>query len=82
MEKMELETYIVDKGNTSYVKMLAVERVLEQLYNIVADGILGGEALGPGKNFALVQSGLLDRETESETEREGAIGAHFVDGRC
>lgn len=62
--------------------MLAVERILQQLHNVVADSVFGGEALGPCKNFPLVQGGLFDGETEGKPERKGVIllGVHLVEG--
>ena len=53
--------------------MFAVECVLEQLDNIVADGVLGREAFSPCQDLAPVQSGLLNGKAEGETEWYGGI---------
>ena len=44
-------TYVIDKRDALHVQMFSVERVLQQLDNVVADGILCRETLGPGQNL-------------------------------
>ena len=68
----EVSTHVVDECNTLDVQMLAVERVLEKLDDVLADRVLGGKALGPSEKEALVECSLLDRE--GECEAEGQIG--------
>ncbi len=50
--------------------MFPVEGILQQLDDIVTDGVLCGKALGPREDLPLIQSGLLDRETERKTQRQ------------
>jgi hypothetical protein len=45
------------------VDVLSVKSILQELDDIVADGVFGREPLGPGEESALIQGGLLDRET-------------------
>lgn len=54
---------VVDEGGTPDMHVLAVESVLQELDDVVADGVLASESLGPGEELSLVQGGLLDRET-------------------
>ena len=61
-------THIVDKRDTLHVKVFPVEGVLQQLDDIVANGVLCGEALGPRENLPLIQCGLFDGEAERESK--------------
>ena len=45
------------------MNVLSVKSILQELDDVVSDGILGREPLGPCEKSALVQGGLLDRET-------------------
>ena len=54
---------VVDEGGTPNRDVLAVEGVLQELDDVVTDGVLGSKSLGPGEKLSLVQSGLLDGET-------------------
>ena len=50
------------------MQVLAVEGVLQELYNIVSDGMLRREAFRPSQNFPLVERGLLDWKGEGEAK--------------
>lgn len=54
---------VVDESGTPDVDVLAVESVLQELDDVVTDGVLASESLGPGEELSLVQGGLLDGET-------------------
>ena len=41
------DTYVVDQSNTFDMHMLSIERVLKKFDDIIANGVLCGEALGP-----------------------------------
>jgi hypothetical protein len=70
---MNILAHIVDEGYTSDMQVFSIECILQQLYHIIADSVLGREALGPREDLTLVQSCLLDRETERQTQRQGRI---------
>ena len=74
---MRIIAYIVHKGHTLDVKVLAVKRILEQLDDIIADGVLGREAFCPCEDLALVQGSLFYGETEGETEWESGIAVVY-----
>lgn len=46
----------------------SVERILEQLSDIIADRILGAKALRPGQECAACKRSLFDREAEGKAE--------------
>ena len=50
------------------MQVLAVEGVLQELYNIVSDGMLRREAFRPSQNLPLVERGLLDWKGEGEAK--------------
>lgn len=45
--------------------VFSVKGVLEELDDVVSDGVFRGEALGPGQDLSRGQRSLLDREAES-----------------
>lgn len=55
-------THVIHQRAAAHVHVLAVERVLEQAHDVVADGVLGGEALRPRQELAGVERGLFDGE--------------------
>jgi hypothetical protein len=56
-------TYVVDEGAAPDLDVLGVESILQELDDILTDGVLAVEPLGPGKKLSLVKCGLLDGET-------------------
>lgn len=58
--------------------VFSIEGVLEELNDVVVDGVFGGEAFCPGEEFSPVNRGLLDGETESHSEMEVAAGVAKV----
>ena len=61
----KVSTHVVDECNTLDVQMLAVEGVLQELDDVLADRVLGSKAFCPCKKEALVECSLLDRETST-----------------
>lgn len=55
-------THVVYQCAALDFDVLGVQGILQQLNNIVADGVLACETFGPGKESSLVESGLFDRE--------------------
>ena len=64
----ERKAHIIDKSNAFYMHMFPVKCILQQFDHVVPDGMLGGKAFGPRKNFARVERGLFDWEGEGQAE--------------
>ena len=64
------QTHIIDKRNALDVQVFTIECVLQQLHDIVSNGILCRKPLGPREDLPLIQGGLLDWETERKTQRQ------------
>lgn len=64
------------------MQMFPVEGVLQQLHDVVSDGILCGKALRPCEDFPSVESGLLDRETEGKAKGYCGFWKVVEGGRC
>ena len=53
------QTHIIDKRNALDVQVFTIECVLQQLHDIVSDGILCRKPLGPREDLSTVESSLL-----------------------
>jgi hypothetical protein len=64
--------------------MLPIKGILQQLHHVMSDGILRGEALGPGQYLARVERGLLDGEGKRKSEVDNVRSTRFggVGGIC
>lgn len=66
-------THIIDQRTAAHVHVLAVERVLEQAHDVVADGVLGSESLRPRQELASVERSLLDGEPGCQRGSSSAV---------
>lgn len=58
-----LLAYVIDQSAAPDLDVLGVEGILQKLYDVVTDGVLAVESLGPGEELSLVKCGLLNGET-------------------
>ncbi|KAI3479103.1 hypothetical protein L1887_58897 [Cichorium endivia] len=65
---------VVDERAALDLDVLAVERILQELDDVLARSVGAVEALGPVDEVAAVDGGLLDGEAECEAEEEDVVG--------
>ena len=61
-------TYVVDQSEAFDTHVFSIKRILEKFDDIVANGVLGRESLGPCQNFPRTKGSLLDGEGKGETK--------------
>lgn len=62
------DTDIVDERNTSDMDMFPVKRILQELDDVLSDGIFGRETFCPGQERARIESSLFYGKRECEGE--------------